>query len=185
MKQNGKALFPEDNLNLEIAPAPEPRGVVVRGMAEPADDAQSEGARRIERCITYMKQHLSQPLCIAKLAQTANISSSHFFVLFKRWVGFSPIEYFIRLRMQRAGELLASTTLSVKEVAAALGYDDPFYFSRLFKSVHGVAPSDYRLMMDELKRTDNHEGIRPDEPATLSAPMSAEMPRVLQKTKVV
>jgi len=46
--------------------------------------------------------------------------------------------------MRQASELLETTSASVKEVAAALGYDDPFYFSRVFKSVHKVPPSRYR-----------------------------------------
>jgi AraC-like DNA-binding protein len=48
--------------------------------------------------------------------------------------------------MQHARELLMGTSLNVKEVAAALGYEDPFYFSRVFKSVNQLAPSDYRTM---------------------------------------
>jgi AraC-like DNA-binding protein len=108
-------------------------------------DAKEEGARKIQESIAYMREHLNQPLHIAKLAHMAHISPSHFFVLFKRWSGFSPIEYFNRLRMRQAGILLTTTALNVKEIAAALGYDDPFYFSRMFKSVHGLAPSAYRL----------------------------------------
>jgi AraC-like DNA-binding protein len=56
----------------------------------------------------------------------------------------SPIDFFIRLRMNRACRLLAESSLPVKDIAAQLGYDDPFYFSRLFKSVHAVAPTEYR-----------------------------------------
>jgi AraC-like DNA-binding protein len=52
--------------------------------------------------------------------------------------------FFIRFRMRRACRLLDTKRYSVKEVAAALGYEDPFYFSRVFKSVNGMAPSDYR-----------------------------------------
>jgi transcriptional regulator GlxA family with amidase domain len=91
-----------------------------------------------------MQQHLDRPLQVATLAAKANFSPSHFFVLFKRRIGTAPIDYFTRLRMQRASLLLCETSLSVKEVAAKLGYDDPFYFSRVFKSVNRLAPSDYR-----------------------------------------
>ena len=129
------------------------------GVATAQNGARSEGALKIEQSIAFMMQHLDQPLQVAKLAQTAHTSTSHFFVLFKRWAGFSPIDYFIRLRMQRASRLLAATTMSVKEIAAALGYDDPFYFSRLFKLIHGVAPSDYRLMMEQLEQTDTQGGM--------------------------
>lgn len=58
--------------------------------------------------------------------------------------------YFIRLRMQRACELLRGPGLSVKETAAMLGYQDQFYFSRTFKLVVGMPPSDYRKSMPSL-----------------------------------
>jgi AraC-like DNA-binding protein len=102
-------------------------------------------ARRIEQTIAYMMEHLDQPLHVATLAATANTSPSHFFALFKRRTGLPPICYFIRLRMQRACELLQDESLHVKEIAACLGYDDPFYFSRVFKSVNRVAPTEYRM----------------------------------------
>lgn len=103
-----------------------------------------ESAARIEQSVAYMSQHLNRPLQVATLAAQVSISPSHFFALFKRRIGLAPMDYFTRLRMERAGQLLETTSLSVKEVAAELGYDDPFYFSRVFKSVHQLAPSDYR-----------------------------------------
>jgi transcriptional regulator GlxA family with amidase domain len=103
-----------------------------------------ESAARIEQSVAYMSQHLNRPLQVATLAARVSISPSHFFALFKRRIGLAPMDYFTRLRMERAGQLLETTSLSVKEVAAELGYDDPFYFSRVFKSVHQLAPSDYR-----------------------------------------
>ncbi len=91
-----------------------------------------------------MVEHLDEPLQISTLAAQASVSQSHFFALFKRQTGTAPIDYFIRLRMNHARELLDSTCSSVKEIAATMGYDDPFYFSRVFKSVHRVAPAEYR-----------------------------------------
>jgi AraC-like DNA-binding protein len=52
--------------------------------------------------------------------------------LFKQETGMPPIEYFLRLKMQKAGQLLSLTGLSVKEIAANVGISDPYYFSRLF-----------------------------------------------------
>jgi AraC-like DNA-binding protein len=101
--------------------------------------------RKIEQSIAFMKEHLDCPLQAATLAALAHISLSHFFALFKRRTGATPIDYFIHLRMERACQMLEATSLAVKEVAAALGYEDPFYFSRVFKSVNAVAPSEYRL----------------------------------------
>jgi transcriptional regulator GlxA family with amidase domain len=93
-----------------------------------------------------MMEHLNQSLPVARLAALANMSPSHYTALFKRRTGCAPIDFFIRLRMQHAREMLMGTSLNVKEVAAALGYEDPFYFSRVFKSVNQLAPSDYRAM---------------------------------------
>jgi AraC-like DNA-binding protein len=99
---------------------------------------------RIESTISYMKEHLDQPLRAATLASVAKMSLPHYFVIFKRCTGSTPIDYFIRLRMERARELLATTTCSVKEIAGVLGYDDPLYFSRVFKSVSQTTPTQYR-----------------------------------------
>jgi AraC-like DNA-binding protein len=125
------------------------------------DDATN---RKIERIIAYMTQQLDKPLPVARLAALANISPSHFFALFKRHTGCAPIDYFIRLRMRRACDLLGTTSLSVKEVAAVLGYDDQFYFSRVFKSVNGVAPSEYRALLGEMGRTERNVAAAPSEP---------------------
>jgi transcriptional regulator GlxA family with amidase domain len=108
------------------------------------DDNGAERARKIEGTIAYMMSHLDQPLDVATLAALANISTSHFFALFKRQTGCAPMGYFTRLRMQHACRLLDGTSASVKEVAAALGYEDPFYFSRVFKLINHVPPSRYR-----------------------------------------
>jgi AraC family transcriptional regulator, arabinose operon regulatory protein len=117
--------------------------------SEAVESRSTETVLRIEQSITYMAQHLDEPLQVATLAAQANVSPSHFFALFKRRIGSAPIDYFTRLRMQRACHLLEVTSLSVKEIAAELGYDDPFYFSRVFKSVNRVAPSDYRAAQRE------------------------------------
>lgn len=115
----------------------------------PANPDQHASARKIERSIAYMIQHLDRPLQVSTLAATVNVSPSHFFALFKKWAGCPPIDFFIRLRMQRACHLLEATSLSVKEIAAQLGYDDAFYFSRIFKSVHAMPPRDYRVRKEE------------------------------------
>lgn len=104
----------------------------------------SETAGRIARSIAYMMDHLDEPVQVSTLAAQASVSPSHYFALFKRQTGTAPIDFFIRLRMNHARVLLDSTGSSVKEIAATMGYDDPFYFSRVFKSVHRVAPAEYR-----------------------------------------
>jgi len=124
-----------------------------------AGACETEAVRKIEQSIAYMLRHLDESVQVATLAAQANISASHFFALFKRRIGCAPIDYFIRLRMQQACRLLDETVMSVKEVAATLGYDDPFYFSRIFKSVNHVAPSEYRLLKNGAKAAVRNCGI--------------------------
>lgn len=105
---------------------------------------ETDAASRIGRTIEYMREHLNEPLRAATLAGVANMSLPHYFAQFKRVIGSSPIDYLIRLRMEHARRLLQETSWSVKEVAVSLGYDDPLYFSRVFKSINQTAPSDFR-----------------------------------------
>jgi len=106
--------------------------------------AGTDAALNIQRSINYMRQHLDEPVRAATLATVANMSLPHYFALFKRSIGCTPIDYLIKLRMEQARRLLAETCWSVKQIAASLGYEDPLYFSRVFKSVTQDTPSDYR-----------------------------------------
>jgi YesN/AraC family two-component response regulator len=71
-------------------------------------------------------------------------SSSYFTTLFKQKTGRSPLEYFIRLKIQYTCQLLDQSTLKIKEIASRVGYDDPYYFSRIFKKMMGTSPNEYR-----------------------------------------
>jgi len=102
--------------------------------------------QKIDQSIAYMQQHLGRPLRVSHLAALTNLSLSHYTALFKRHTGYAPVDYFIRLRMHQACQLLDTSNLNVKEIGATLGYEDAFYFSRLFKSVNEVSPTQYRLM---------------------------------------
>lgn len=116
----------------------------------------ADAHRKIQQIISYMGAHLSEPTQVNRLAAMANISPSHFYALFKQHTGYAPIDFFIRLRMRRASEILETTCLSVKEVAGMLGYEDQFYFSRMFKAVHGIPPREFRSR----KEKSNHHDLK-------------------------
>jgi AraC family transcriptional regulator of arabinose operon len=99
----------------------------------------------VTKSIAYMKQHLDQPASFASFAAIANLSESHFRTLFKYKTGYAPMDYFIRIRIHKACQLLDTTDLSVKEIARLTGYEDALYFSRAFKVVVELSPTQYRL----------------------------------------
>jgi len=114
------------------------------------DERGAERAK-IQKSIAYMFEHLTERTQVSKLAALINVSPSYFFALFKRQTGYAPIDFLIHLRMHRACRLLDTTRLSIKEIADVLGYDDAFYFSRLFKSVTSIAPTGYRVLPAEVR----------------------------------
>lgn len=77
-------------------------------------------------------------------AGLAGMSPSHFIRCFKAERHVTPNVYLTRLRMEKAQLLLRETDLKIREVAARLGYDDPFYFSNVFKKYTGISPTQYR-----------------------------------------
>ena len=98
----------------------------------------------IRETIDYMKNNLDKTIRIEDFADLNKYSVSHFSKLFRLTTGMSPIEYFIHLKMQKACQLLYTEDSRVKQIAALLGYDDPYYFSRLFKKYMNTFPETYR-----------------------------------------
>ena len=98
----------------------------------------------VSSSILFMKQHINEKFSIEALAGQQRISVSHYSRSFKQKTGFSPINYFNQLKIQKSCQYLYFTDRSIKEIAVALGFDDQYYFSRLFRNVIGTAPSDYK-----------------------------------------
>lgn len=98
----------------------------------------------LEVAIQYMNVHLEDAITLPELANHVGLSRQHLILLFNEETGFPPIEYFLRMKIQKAAQMLSLTALSIKEVAANIGMADPYYFSRLFKKMTGSAPSAYR-----------------------------------------
>lgn len=93
-----------------------------------------------------MEEHLHGQLDLDALAKHAALSKYTFARKYKQLTGRPPIQHFIHLKMERACYLLDVTGKRVSQVANMLGYDDVYYFSRLFRKVVGVSPSQYRAL---------------------------------------
>lgn len=97
-----------------------------------------------DRMIQLMLDRLESSLTLQEIAAHVNLSVPHVSHLFKRDTGYSPIDYFLRLKIQRVCQHLELSDLTLKEIAARLGFADPYYLSRLFSKIMGVSPSQFR-----------------------------------------
>lgn len=100
--------------------------------------------KHLEAAIRYMTDHAADSIRLPELARHLGLFKQHVIHLFNREAGFSPIDYFLRMKMQRAARMLDLTNLTVKDISGSVGITDPYYFSRLFKKVMGYSPTDYR-----------------------------------------
>lgn len=101
-------------------------------------------ATTITHSIAFMKNEIDKSLKIKELASQQNLSVSRYSELFKEKTGISPVKYFIQMKIQKSCQYLYFTDLSIKEICCKVGFDDPYYFSRMFKKLMGIAPSNYR-----------------------------------------
>lgn len=98
----------------------------------------------ISQSINFMLENINRKFKLDQLASVVNLSASHFSRLFLSRTGHSPIDYFIQLKIQRSCRLLDNTELTIVNVAREIGFDDQFYFSRLFRKVMNMSPREYR-----------------------------------------
>ena len=101
------------------------------------------------RAVYYIKQHLTEKISVPELAALEGLSESRFYTVFKEKMNSSPIEYINSLRIERACNLLASAPMSVSEVGENCGFDDNFYFSKIFKKRMGMSPTQYKTHLNK------------------------------------
>ena len=107
-------------------------------------DESSVQDRHVTMVIRFMYENLTRSLTLEEISEEVQLSRSYLNTIFKNQTGRSPVEFFIHLKMQEACKLLKNTNLYIYEVSSRLGYEDQYYFSRIFKKVVGVSPKDYK-----------------------------------------
>lgn len=116
--------------------------------------------RALQHVLEHIEGHLDQRLTVADLADVAGLSRAHFSRIFAASEGLPPAEFVLQKRLRRAAKLLTKTAdMPVKEVAALCGFDDPNYFSKVFRRLYGTNPSDFRTsgMYASLTAAPRHE----------------------------
>lgn len=104
----------------------------------------SYAQNEIELATHYFNEHYNTNISIEEYAASKHMSPCWFIRNFKHYNKITPLNYILGLRITNAQNLLESTSYNVTEIASIVGYDNPLYFSRLFKKQTGLSPSDYR-----------------------------------------
>lgn len=109
-----------------------------------ANDTVSVMENRVKSGIEFINENFREKNCIDMLAKAENVNKRYMSRLFRRFSDLSPQGHLIRARIEEAKRLLRSTSLSVSDIGASVGYDDVMQFSKIFKKHTGLSPTAYR-----------------------------------------
>ena len=125
--------------------------LVIREQCEPLEKAKGcsfESANKkyvVEQIVNYFEDHYNEKISLDQIAENMYLSPFYISKIFKSETGSTPIRHLINIRLEKAKELLESGYAgSIQEVAASVGYDDAYHFSKLFKKHYGITPSQAR-----------------------------------------
>lgn len=101
----------------------------------------------VEKMVTYFEEHYNEKISLNTIAENMYLSPFYISRIFKGEVGDTPIHYLINIRLEKARELLEiDKDSSIQEIAAMVGYEDAYHFSKLFKKRYGMSPSQVRKL---------------------------------------
>ncbi|GKX66672.1 AraC family transcriptional regulator [Inconstantimicrobium mannanitabidum] len=98
---------------------------------------------KIENIIKYMRENINAKITLNELSNSAQLSPTYLSRVFKDNTGYSIIEFFNKMKIDKAKELIIDGNKKVKEVANEVGFSDEFYFSRIFKKMEGISPTEF------------------------------------------
>lgn len=106
--------------------------------------SETQSLNEIQQARAYMRENVLKNLNMEDVAREVGMGYSKFRKLFKHVTGFSPMQYFIKMKMEAGKELLQNTHLSCKEIAFKLGFDSPSHFCKMFRLYNGISPQQFR-----------------------------------------
>lgn len=95
--------------------------------------------------LTYINANYNKQITLDELAEKTGYSKSRFSHIFSESTGTTPVKYQNDIRLKMSCEMLLSTSLTVAEIAVSCGFNDPLYYSKMFKKRYGMSPTEYRL----------------------------------------
>ncbi|MBO4609679.1 MAG: response regulator [Lachnospiraceae bacterium] len=115
-----------------------------RGEAPDEEKQTPVNDKMIDSVVSDIREHYMEDISLTSLAAKYNVSMGSLSKMIKDHLQLNFSDYIASLRIQRAKELLSDETLSIQEIAEIVGYNDYFYFTKVFKKIEGISPSKYR-----------------------------------------
>lgn len=105
----------------------------------------SSGAQSLfEQATAYIHEFYMEPLTLTRLAEQNGVSHNRLVYVFRKYAGMGPGDYILQYRLNRSKELLLASKAPLWELVQAIGFNDPFHFSKVFKKHFGISPSEFR-----------------------------------------
>ena len=102
--------------------------------------------QKMKALLRFISANYMTPLTLREAAAFCGYSASYFMKFFKSFTSSTFVEYLNHYRLEKAGELLRETTLSILEISEQVGFENHSYFIRIFKRQYGITPRKYRLL---------------------------------------
>jgi AraC-like DNA-binding protein len=107
----------------------------------------------VQRAKYFMESNIYSAINLSAISDQLGISTSRLNEIFKTYTSMTPYQYYIHIKIHKAESLLEQSDIPVKEIAHRMGFDDQYYFSRLFKNKTGVSPSDWKKYITDTIRS--------------------------------
>jgi AraC-like DNA-binding protein len=112
---------------------------------------EAESDRIVQQAIHYLSTQYAEPITIEMMAESLGYNRAYLSRLFKRHTKVTPVTFLLKLRVDKARQLLRERLeLTIEQIAASVGFYDPLYFSKQFRRLYGVSPSEYRNQIKSL-----------------------------------
>ncbi len=108
-------------------------------------DKRNAAKEHVERATTYIRLHYMQPIHVSDVTEYVGLERSYLSKIFHLYTGSTIQQYITETRISQAKVLLADTDYSIREISSYVGFQDEYYFSRIFKKIEGMPPVSYRL----------------------------------------
>ena len=121
------------------------RQLLCRFVVEPENLDKMLNLQRFYQVIVFIEQNLHRKITLKDLTKVVPLQTAYFCSLFSKTIGESPMNFINRKRIEKSQFLMDNKKLALKEIASQVGFEDVYYFSRVFKKVVGIAPNYYRI----------------------------------------